>query len=99
MNDSNTRVLNEALFDQLCPTPQPESWLLAFVTLRWITARRRYKQKQKWLDEKRLEKTAIDSVNDFTRQRMREQNQRFNRTLQPPLKIANDELDRMADEE
>jgi len=37
-------------------------------------------------------KTAIDAVNDFTRIKMREDG--FARKLMPPLKIANDELDR-----
>ncbi len=42
-----------------------------------------------------MEKQAIDAVNDFTRTKMREDG--FYRRIMPPLKIANDELDRQVD--
>ena len=42
-----------------------------------------------------MEKQAIDAVNDFTRTKMREDG--FYRRILPPLKIANDELDRQVD--
>ena len=42
-----------------------------------------------------MEKVAIDAVNDFTRNKMREDG--FFRRILPPLQISNDELDRQVD--
>jgi hypothetical protein len=44
-----------------------------------------------------LEKEAVDSVNDFTRTKMREDG--FYRRIMPPTPIGNDELDRAVDTE
>ena len=43
----------------------------------------------------RLEKQAVDAVNDFTRTKMREDG--FYRRVMPPLPISNDQLDRQVD--
>lgn len=42
-----------------------------------------------------LEKQAVDSINDFTRTKMREDG--FYRRIMPPIPITNDELDRAVD--
>lgn len=42
-----------------------------------------------------MEKRALDSVNDFTRYRMREEG--FYRRVMPPVQIGNDDLDRQYD--
>lgn len=44
------------------------------------------------LNDRGMEKTAIDAINDFTRIRVREDG--FARRIMPPLQISNDELDR-----
>ena len=44
------------------------------------------------LNDRGMEKNAIDAINDFTRIRVREDG--FQRRILPPLQISNDELDR-----
>lgn len=44
------------------------------------------------LNDRGMEKQAVDAVNDFTRTRVREDG--FSRRLMPPLTLGNDELDR-----
>ncbi len=44
------------------------------------------------LNDRGMEKNAIDAINDFTRTRVREDG--FARRIMPPLQISNDELDR-----
>ena len=44
------------------------------------------------LNDRGMEKSAIDAINDFTRIRIREDG--FARRILPPLQISNDELDR-----
>lgn len=44
------------------------------------------------LQDRGMEKNAVDAINDFTRTRIREDG--FARRIMPPLQIGNDELDR-----
>jgi hypothetical protein len=44
------------------------------------------------LNDRGMEKSAVDAINDFTRVRVREDG--FARRIMPPLQISNDELDR-----